>query len=303
MRTAYLNTLYELAQKDKNVLSLVADNGMIVYDDFRKNMPDQYFNFGISEGHMITAAAGMASCGKIPYVYTISSFLAYRAYEFIRIDVCLQNMNVKIVGIGTGVSYGYLGPTHHTTEDIALLRSLPNLTIFSPGSPLEAKKSIEAAYEITGPVYVRLGSNGEPEFHDEEFSFIAGKGAVIREGRDICLISTGAILDEVLQAAHMLEENRCSVKVISMHTLKPFDEDMIISLSAQFKEIYTIEEHSVIGGLGSIVSEVIAKNNLNIKLKMIGFPDIFAKGYGNQQEVRMQNGLDASGIYHKIVKA
>ena len=301
MRTAYLNKLYELAQKDKNVLSLVADNGMIVYDDFRENMPEQYFNFGISEGHMVTAAAGMASCGKIPFVYTISSFLAYRAYEFIRVDVCLQNLNVKIVGIGSGVSYGYLGPTHHATEDIPLLRSLPNLTIFSPGSPIEAKKAIETAYEINGPVYVRLGTNGEREIHDEDFSFKMGKGAIIQEGSDICLITTGAIIDEVIQAATMLQRDGLSVKVVSMHTLKPFDEDMIISLAEHFDEIYTIEEHTIVGGLGGIVAEIIANYGLDLRLRMIGLLDRFAVGYGTIQEVRIQNGLDAKSIYMKIV--
>ena len=134
MRNTYLKEVYNLAAKDRNVLSLVADNGMIVYDDFRRDFPEQYFNFGISEGHMITAAAGMASCGKIPFAYTIGAFLAYRSFEFIRLDVCLQKMNVKIVGIGAGMSYGYLGPTHHTTEDIAVLRTLPNLTLLSPAS-------------------------------------------------------------------------------------------------------------------------------------------------------------------------
>ena len=251
---------------------------------------------------MITAAAGMASCGKIPFVYTISSFLAYRAYEFIRIDVCLQNMNVKIVGIGSGISYGYLGPTHHATEDIPLLRSLPNLTVFSPGSPLEAKKSIEASYEIKGPVYVRLGTNGEREFHDKDFLFATGKGAVIEDGSEICLISTGAIMGEVLKVAEMLRKNGISAKVISMHTLKPFDEEMIETLSEQFDEIYTIEEHTILGGLGGIVGEVIAKKGLRLKLHMIGLADEFAKGYGTIQEVRMQNELDAVGIYKRITE-
>ena len=140
MRNTYLKEVYNIAKKDKNVLSLVSDNGMIVYDDFRRDLPNQYFNFGISEGHMITAAAGMASCGKIPFAYTIGSFLAYRSYEFIRLDVCLQKLNVKIVGIGAGVTYGYLGPTHHSTEDIAVLRCLPNLTLLSPAKPKEARR-------------------------------------------------------------------------------------------------------------------------------------------------------------------
>ena len=154
MRTAYLNTIYDLAVNDKKVYALISDNGAIVYDKFREELPLQYLNLGISEANMIGVAAGMASCGKIPFAYTIGAFLAYRAYEFIRNDVCLQNQNVKIVGTGSGEVYSALGPTHHTTEDLGGLRSLPNLIILCPASPLEVKKAIIAAYEHIGPVYL-----------------------------------------------------------------------------------------------------------------------------------------------------
>ncbi len=258
MRNEYLAELYHLAKNDRNVLSLVSDNGMIVYDEFRAAFPEQYFNFGISECHMIAAAAGMATCGKIPFAYTISSFLAYRAYEFLRLDVCLENLNVKIVGIGTGVSYGYLGPTHHTTEDLALLRSLPNLTIFSPASPMEAREAVRAAYQIKGPVYIRLGSSGEPEVHTEKFSFEIGKGQVIFDGHDIALITSGAITAEAKIAAERLMEEGISVKLISMHTIKPFDEDLIAKTAEKVSKLAVIEEHNIIGGLGSAVAETLA---------------------------------------------
>ena len=151
MRNTYLNALYAMAKEDENIISLVADNGLIVYDDFRRDFSDRYFNFGISEGNMIAAAAGMASCGKIPFAYTISAFLAYRAYEFLRDDVCFQNQNVKIIGIGSGLTYSTLGPSHHTTEDIGLLRSLPNLTVFSPATKAEVKWMMHEAYKKKGP--------------------------------------------------------------------------------------------------------------------------------------------------------
>lgn len=300
MRTAYLDTLYELAKKDKNVLSLVSDNGMIVYDEFRKDFPEQYFNFGISEAHMITAAAGMATCGKIPFAYTISSFLAYRAYESLRLDVCLQNLNVKLIGIGSGTAYGYLGPTHHTTEDIALLRSLPNLTVFCPATPLEAKICIEEAYKLNGPVYVRLGSNGEKEWHNKSKVFDIKEGLTIKEGTDITIITTGSILSEVVEAAELLEKENISAKVVNIVTLKPFPKEIVKTCVNSTQKIFVVEEHNIIGGLGSAVAEIIADENLNVEFHRIGLEDTFAIGYGTQKEVRMQNGLDAEGIYRQI---
>lgn len=302
MRNAYLGTLYELAEKDKNVLSLVSDNGMIVYDDFREKFPNQYFNFGISEGHMVAAAAGMASCGKIPFAYTIGSFLAYRSYEFIRVDVCLQNLNVKIVGIGAGVSYGYLGPTHHTTEDIAVLRSLPNLTLFSPACASETRAVIKAAYEIKGPVYIRLGTNNETELYEKNFEFEQGRGSIVKEGKDIVFICTGSITYDALQAAILLEREGISVKVISMHTIKPFDKELVIKSANNAKAIFTVEEHNIIGGLGSAVAEVLTENRISIHFHRIGLQDKFAAGYGNHQDVKLQNHLDVRGIYNTVME-
>lgn len=194
MRTAYLNTLYDLASKDKRVYALISDNGAIVYDKYRKDLSEQYLNLGISEANMIGIAAGMASCGKIPFTYTIGAFLAYRAFEFIRNDVCLQKQNVKIVGTGAGEVYSALGPTHHSTEDLGGLRALPNLTIICPASPMEVKKATRAAYEYIGPVYLRLGTNREPEIYSEDYIFEIGKGVTIREGDDVTLIGTGSII-------------------------------------------------------------------------------------------------------------
>ena len=193
MRTAYLDTLYELASKDKRVYALISDNGAIVYDKYRRDLSSQYLNLGISEANMLGMAAGMASCGKIPFAYTIGAFLAYRAFEFIRNDICLQKQNVKVVGTGAGEVYSVLGPTHHSTEDMGGLRSLPNLVILSPASPMEVKKATAAAYEYEGPVYLRLGTNREPEIYKEDYLFEIGKGITIKEGGDIALISTGSI--------------------------------------------------------------------------------------------------------------
>lgn len=299
MRNAYLNTLYDLAKQNNDVVSLVADNGLIVYDDFRRDFPDRYFNFGISEGHMIAAVAGMASCGKIPFAYTISAFLAYRGYEFLRDDVCFQNQNVKIVGIGSGLTYSTLGPSHHTTEDIGLLRSLPNLTVFSPATRAEVKWMMEESYKKEGPVYIRL-SNNDKEYYDEGIKFELGVPSVIKSGRDLTLITTGSVINEAMNASKMLEADGISTEVVSMHTLKPLRSDTVAKIASKNKKLVVLEEHNVIGGLYSAVSESLVQEQACVPCLKIGLWDVFADGYGTLEEVRAANGLDYSSIYNKI---
>lgn len=290
MRTAYLDTLYELAQKDKRVYALISDNGAIVYDRYRRDLPDQYLNLGISEANMIGMAAGMASCGKIPFAYTIGAFLAYRAFEFIRNDVCLQNQNVKIVGTGAGQVYSALGPTHHSTEDLGGLRALPNLTIICPASPLEVRKATVAAYEHEGPVYLRLGTNREPEIYDKNYEFQIGKAVTLREGKDVTLIGTGSILKDVLDVADQLESEGISVRVIDMHTIKPVDRDIIIKAVDETGRIMTVEDHNVTGGLGSAVAEVIVEYGKGVRFRRLGLGG-FSEGYGTYAQVKEQNGI------------
>jgi transketolase len=296
MRTAYIRTLYEFAESDKNVLALISDNGAIVYDDFRRDFPSQYFNFGISEANMVAAAAGLASCGKIPFVYTIGAFLAYRACEFIRNDVCLQNQNVKIVGTGAGFAYGTLGPTHHATEDIALLASMPNLTLFSPASPLEVRHVVRAAYSIKGPVYIRLGTNKEREIYSQDYDFEAGKLQILRQGTDIAFITTGSITADALDAGEHLQLEGISSAVVNMHTLKPFDEIGIAEISQNVKGIVVVEEHSSMGGLGSLVSTALTKAGLNRPIRFLGLNNSFAQDYGSPSYVRTANGVGQGDI-------
>lgn len=257
MRTAYLDTLYELARNDKRVYALISDNGAIVYDKFRRDFPEQYLNLGISESNMVGMAAGMASCGKIPFAYTIGAFLAYRAFEFIRNDVCLQNQNVKIVGTGAGEVYSALGPTHHSTEDMGGLRALPNLTVICPASPMEVRKATRAAYEYEGPVYLRLGTNKEPEIYKNDYEFCIGKAVTVRDGGDITLIGTGSILKDVLDVSEQLKLEGIDVRVIDMHTIKPIDKEVIIKAIDETGKLITVEDHNVIGGLGGAVAEVV----------------------------------------------
>ncbi len=299
MRTAYLDTLYELAQKDKRVYALISDNGAIVYDRYRRDLPDQYLNLGISEANMIGMAAGMASCGKIPFAYTIGAFLAYHAFEFIRNDVCLQNQNIKIVGTGAGQVYSALGPTHHSTEDLGGLRALPNLTIICPASPIEVKKATKAAYEYDGPVYLRLGTNREPEIYEQDYEFRIGKAVTLKKGNDITLIGTGSILKDVWDVAMQLETEGINVRVIDMHTIKPIDKDAIIKAVDETGKIVTVEDHNIIGGLGSAVAEVIAEYGRAVRFKRMGLSG-FSRGYGTYAEVKEQNEIGIKKICDTI---
>ncbi len=296
MRTAYLDSLYNLAQKDKRVYALISDNGAIVYDKYRKDLAGQYLNLGISEANMLGMAAGMASCGKIPFAYTIGAFLAYRSLEFIRNDICLQNMNVKIVGTGAGMKYSALGPTHHSTEDLGCLRSLPNLTILSPASPMEVAKATRAAYEHMGPIYLRLGTNGEQEIYEQDYQFEIGKGVTLAEGDDITIIGTGNILAEVLRVRDMLNRKGISARIINMHTIKPLDKEIILKAIGETKALVTVEDHDIIGGLGSAVAEVVAESGKGTRFVRVGLKENFAVGYGTYSDMIGQNKLCAEEI-------
>ena len=302
MQRAYISKLMELAEKDRNVLHLVADSGTGFDEMFRRNFPGQMYNFGIAEEHMVGAAAGMATAGKIPYVFTAGAFLAYRSFEFIRDDLCFQNLNVKVIGMGSGLTWSTLGPTHHTTEDIAALRALPNLMILSPGTPKQVSACVEAAYEHKGPVYIKIGMNNEKEFYEEDYVLPIGKMETLQEGNNVALITTGCLLEEVWNAVNLLKEKGISASLINIHSIKPFDKEGLCNIAEKVKKIYTIEEHNINGGLGSIVAEIIAEEKLDVGLKRIGLQDIFAIGYGTYKEVLKQNSLDAVSICETILE-
>ncbi len=302
MRTAYLEALYELASKNKDIMALISDNGAIVYDKFRRDFPEQYMNLGISESNMVAVAAGLASCGKIPFAYTISNFLTMRAFEFIRNDVCLQKQNVKLVGTGAGFAYSTLGPTHHATEDIALMRVLPGMTVICPASPMEVGKATRAAAEMDSPVFLRLGTNKENEIYTHDYDFEVGKGVLLKEGNDIAVISTGSIASDVLKAADELETDGIHVRVINIHTIKPLDEEIIVKAAEETGAVLTVEEHNISGGLGSAVAECIAENTSSkVKFSRLGLKDSFAKGYGKHSELKEQNGISCEHIKDAII--
>lgn len=299
MRTAYLDTLYNLAVNDMRVLALISDNGAIVYDKYRKDLKSQYLNLGISEANMLGIAAGMASCGKVPFAYTIGAFLAYRALEFIRNDICLQKLNVKMVGTGAGEVYSALGSTHHSTEDLGGLRSLPGLTILCPASPMEVKKATLAAYETDEPVYIRLGTNGESEIYGEDYVFEIGKGITLKEGKDVTLIGTGSMLKDIMDAAQLLYKDGIRARVINLHTIKPIDREIIMRAVEETGLIITVEDHNVIGGIGSAVAEVIAESGKGIAFERIGLNG-FSEGYGTYPKVKAMNGISIERICEEV---
>ena len=300
MQSAYIGKMMELAQRDSNVLHILADSGTGYDEMFRRNFPEQIYNFGISEESMVGAAAGMATIGKIPFVYTAGAFLAYRALEFIRDDICFQNLNVKIVGMGSGLSWSSLGPTHHTTEDVAVLRAIPNLRILSPATPKQVCEAVELAYKLEGPVYIKIGMNKEKEFFSDDYKMEEGKNDIIANGLDGVIYTTGSILEEVVKAGDMLAEEGCKMKIVNVSCMKPFDEQCLIEDATIFPSIFVVEEHNIHGGLGSIIAETVAYNGLGIKVVPIGLKDAFAEGYGTHNRVRHINGLDANGIFEAI---
>ncbi len=301
MRDAYLSALYDLARHNKQIMALVADIGAIVYDKYREDFPGQFINFGVAEANMISAAAGLASSGKIPFAYTITPFITMRTYEQIKNDVCLQKMNVKIVGVGAGFVYSTLGPTHHAIEDIALMKVLPNMTVISPADPLEAKKATFAAAQIEGPVYLRLGTSKEPDVYQQDYDFTIGRGVKLKDGKDATIIATGSIVHDALQAVKELEKENISVRLINIHTIKPIDKEIIIQAAKETGAILTVEEHNIEGGFGSSVADVILeRSDAPVKFKRLGLNDTFCSYYGTHQELKSHYGLAKRDIIREV---
>ena len=300
MNSAYIGRLMELAEKDKRIVHLLADSGTGFDEVFRRNFPDQIYNFGIAEENMVSAAAGMATVGKIPFVFTAGAFLAYRALEFIRDDVCFQNLNVKIVGMGSGLSWSSLGPTHHTTEDVSVLRALPNLTLLSPATPNQVKACVDKAYSDPGPVYIKVGMNKEREYFGDDHRLSDTGMDILSEGHDMLVFTTGSILDEVMRAVKMLDGDGISATVVNVTVLKPFNAGYALKAMQGFDSIFCVEEQNIHGGLGSILAETIAYNGVSRRLRPIGLDDCFAEGYGSYEMVRKRNKLDAESIYRKL---
>lgn len=273
-----------------------------VTTNFSEQFPKQFLNAGIAEQNMTGVAAGMAMTGKKVVTYSIANFPTIRPFEQIRNDICYHNSNVKIVAVGGGFCYGALGPTHFATEDLAVMRALPNIVILAPGDPWEAAAATEAMIEHNGPVYLRLGRAGEPNVHDKKVNFKIGKSIIIKKGNDVTIFAIGGLVYNSLKATEILEKKGISVRLVSVGTLKPLDEDCILNSIKKTKAIVTVEEHSIIGGLGSAVAEILCESELKVPFKRLGIPSEFPERVGDQQWFLSKYNLDQKGIVNSILK-
>ena len=302
MRTAFINTLTQAAEKDPRVILLVGDLGFGVVTEFAKRFPEQFVNVGVAEQNMVGVATGLALSGKIVFTYSIANFPILRCLEQLRNDVCYHKANVISVSVGGGFSYGALGMTHHGTEDIAIMRSLPYMTTIAPGDPIETQAATAAVAKGIGPVFLRLGRAGEPVVHNHQVRWELGKAITVNEGSDITLISTGAMLKTTVDAAAELSEKGVNARVLSMHTLKPIDKKAILDAAHETGGILTIEEHSCIGGLGGAVAEIIAEEaEKKVCFKRVALPSEFTKHVGDQDYLRGIYGLTIDGIVENSI--
>lgn len=301
MRFSTVKTIYEAALKNKNVFFLTADLGHFGEKDFREKLKKQYLNVGIAEQNMIGIAAGLALVGKKVFVYSIAPFATLRCLEQIKNDVCYQNLDITIIGIGGGFAYGKYGNTHCSIEDIGAMRILPNMKVVCPANPLESEQLLKQIIEIGGPAYFRIGRGKEP-VPPKPYRVKFSKGQTIKEGKDITIFTTGTILDEALETARLLEKKSISTEVINIHTIKPIDDKIINKAVSVKKAVFTIEEHNIIGGLGSAISEIIAENSKkNCIFKRFGIRDQYLKEIGDEFYLRDKHVISARTVSKSII--
>jgi len=299
MRDSFINRIYDFAKVDREVMVVSADMGAPALDKFRFELGSQFLNVGIAEENMISVASGLASEGKKPYTIAIMPFTTSRCHEFVKLNLGLMKIPVRVVGIGAGFSYDDSGPTHHTTEDIAIMRAIPNLTIFSPADSIAASKIAEMTYKENKPVYIRLDRKVQPIIYEENEDFEKGFKE-LKQGFDVCIVSTGNMVHEALKIAKRLEENGKVVGVIDIYKLKPINPEIIRVLS-KYKKIVSLEEQLLDGGFGSIISELITDNFLQLRLKRIGIKD-YIYCYGGRENIQKQCKIDDDSVIKEIEK-
>ena len=299
MKEIFEEHLYNSMKNDHRIVAFFADSDFSKYEELKSEFPDRFFNFGITECNTVAAAAGMAKSSEgnvIPVVYTAGAFIVYRAYEFVRNDVCIHNLNVKFVGMGSGLKINNFGPTHHTTEDIAVLRVLPNMCILLPASPKEVPVIFDSCLKHIGPTYIRLGKAFEEEIYSSTPEFEIGKSTLLRSGKDITIISTGSIISNAIAAADMLAKDGYNAEIINMTSLKPIDSDRIIKSAKKTGKIVTVEEHQIVGGLGGAVSEILCSNSISACFERVGLKDEFCTKYGWHRDLLEIVGLSTEDI-------
>lgn len=304
MRDTVIRTLIELGKEDKDVELITGDLGFGVLKSFWETLPNQFINAGIAEQNMTGVAAGMALEGKKVFTYSIGNFPTLRCLEQIRNDCAYHNANVNVICVGGGYVYGSLGMSHHATEDIAILRALPDVTVICPGDPIEAALAVKKIAQTDGTCYLRLGRGGEQNVNTVIKEFEIGKAYKLRDAKDlnrkVAVFSTGAILEETTKACDMLEEQGIAIEQYSFPTVKPIDRAVIEDCASRFDNIFTVEEHNIVGGFGGAVAEVLAECGGKAKLHRIGIDDFYCIEVGSQAYLREQVGINAEGIVKKV---
>lgn len=298
MRERCLKTITELAHEDDRVVFVGSDLGVGVMADFNAAFPDRFFMEGIAEQNLVGLAAGMAMEGRIVYLNTIATFLTRRCFEQVAVDLCMHNANVRLIGNGGGVVYAPLGPTHLATEDIAIMRALPNMTILAPADAVEMANAVRATLDHEGPVYIRVAKGHDPLVTDPSDGFRIGRGVPVRDGHDALIVTTGVGLQVCLAAADQLTAEGIDATVLHMPTIKPLDTETLTAAVERVPVIVTVEEHSIVGGLGSAVAEFLAEAELfgGRKFRRIGFPDVFPAGYGSQADIMQRYGITGDAV-------
>lgn len=302
MRKAFIDSLVECAREDSRIMLLSVDLGFSIVEKFAEEFPERFLNVGIQEQNAVSFAAGLALSGKIVYVYTIIPFITMRCYEQVRVDAAYQRTQVRLVGVGAGYSYGPAGSTHHAVEDLALMRSLPGMTVLAPGDPLEVKALVKASKDTPGPVYLRLGKGGEACVHEKLDALIVGDVVELARGTKGQILVTSNMLETGAALVQSLKSSGVDVGLTSCPSLKPFADSYLEALIARGVPIITLEEHTVIGGLGSLVAEKIAESGRGVKFRRFGIPDVFTHAVGSQQFLRKKYGLDVESLQNILLK-
>ena len=302
MRTTFINTLTEMAREDEKVICVIGDTGFSVFEDFEKEFGQRFVNTGIAEQNFVSFGAGLAAMGMKPYLYNVVSFMILRATEQIMLDICYQENPVVLIGVGGGFAYATAGPTHHALQDIAIMTAMPNMTVVCPADPVEMKAVMKESLNYGKPLYIRIGRSVDSVVHDKLIDFKIGRAIKIKEGTEASIIVTGVMLPQAVEVQKSLEEMGISIALYSMPTIKPIDKSIILECAKDGKAIYTIEEHSVIGGLGDAVGRVLLENKLEypVRLHKFAVADAFAEVTGTREYQDSYFGISVKEIVEII---
>lgn len=302
MRATFVNTLAEMARKNDKIMCVIGDTGFSVFENYEKEFKERFVNAGIAEQNFVAFGAGLAAMGMKAYLYNVVSFMTYRGYEQILLDIAYQENPAVLVGVGGGHAYGTAGPTHHGYFDISMMRQLPNMTVVCPADPMEMRAVMLFSETYEKPMYIRIGRSVDPVIHDRPISFELGKAVPLRDGKDAVLFACGVMVKDAIAACKSLEERGISVALYSMPSIKPIDEPLIKACMSRYPYLFTLEEHSVNGGLGSAVGDVMLEHpdSGRARLFKMGFPDKFAPVTGTREYLNGLYGMDPAGIAERI---